>query len=140
MNKNILILILAMGIFNNLFAQKNTVKFKLYNNTEKKYAIEYPENWQVKINNEGVVSIESDDIKGGIYISLYNGITFSDEHMETFILESNNLPDNFRENVLSGTENGIKSWYVSYTDSENNLTCMSMYKRKGINYGLFQLR
>ncbi|MCB0750426.1 MAG: hypothetical protein KDC52_03010 [Ignavibacteriae bacterium] len=131
MNKNILILILAMGIFNNLFAQKNTVKFKLYNNTEKKYAIEYPENWQVKINNEGVVSIESDDIKGGIYISLYNGITFSDEHMETFILESNNLPDNFRENVLSGTENGIKSWYVSYTDSENNLTCMSMYKRKG---------
>ena len=44
MNKNILILILAMGIFNNLFAQKNTVKFKLYNNTEKKYAIEYPEN------------------------------------------------------------------------------------------------
>ena len=131
MNKNILILILAMGIFNNLFAQKNTVKFKLYNNTEKKYAIEYPENWQVKINNEGVVSIESDDIKGGIYISLYNGITFSDEHMETFILESNNLPDNFRENVLSGTENGIKSWYVSYTDSENNLNCMSMYKRKG---------
>ena len=131
MNKNILILILAMGIFNNLFAQKNTVKFKLYNNTEKKYAIEYPENWQVKINNEGVVSIESDDIKGGIYISLYNGITFSDEHMETFILESNNLPDNFRENVLSGTENGLKSWYVSYTDSENNLTCMSMYKRKG---------
>ena len=51
--------------------------------------------------------------------------------METFILESNNLPDNFRENVLSGTENGLKSWYVSYTDSENNLTCMSMYKRKG---------
>jgi hypothetical protein len=101
-----------------------------YKNSEQMYSIDYPENWKVKKNQDGVISIESDKIKGGIYISTHEGITFTDEHMADFILKSNNLPVDFKHKILNGEENGIKSWYISYTDTDNNLTCMSMYKRK----------
>ena len=126
-----------MGIWNNLFAQKNKTELKVYTNSEKNYSIKYPENWNISTNNEGVVSIESEKIKGGIYISAYNGITFPDEHMNSFILESNNLPAEFEKNILNGEENGIKSWYLSFTDPKNNLTRMSAYKRKGENLWFF---
>ncbi|HEY5774029.1 MAG TPA: PsbP-related protein, partial [Chitinophagaceae bacterium] len=132
----ILILIFTMAIWNNLFSQKNITQLKAYINSENHYSIKYPANWKIEKNNEGIVSIESEKIKGGIYISVYNGITFPDDNMKNFILESNNLPAELEENILNGEENGIKSWYVSYTDSTNNLTCMLTYKRKG-NYLLF---
>jgi len=120
-----------MGIWNNLFSQKNTTELKVYSNSENHYSLKYPANWKIEKTNEGIFSIKSQKIKGGIYISVYNGITFPDENMKNFILESNNLPAEFEQNILNGEENGIKSWYVSYTDSTNNLTCMSVYKRKG---------
>ena len=69
-------------------------------------------------------------MKGGIYISTHSGLTFSDDLMVNFILESNNLSEDIEDNILNSEENGIKSWYVSYTDSYKNLTCMLMYKRK----------
>jgi len=72
-------------------------------------------------------------MKGGIYISAYEDITLPDEHFADFILETNDLPVSFKKNISSSLENGIKSWYISYTESTNNLTCMSMYKRKGDN-------
>ena len=120
-----------MGFWNNLFAQKKLIKLSNYKNSEQKYSIDYPENWKVEKNKDGVISIESDKIKGGIYISAYEGITFPNEHMADFILESNNLPVDYKQKILNGEENGIKSWYISYTDPNNNLTCISMYKRKG---------
>jgi hypothetical protein len=120
-----------MGIWTNLFAQKSSTKFSNYKDSEQKYSIDYPESWNVEKNKDGVISIESEKIKGGIYISAHEGITFPDQHMADFILESNNLPVDFKENILNGEENGIKSWYISYTDTNNHLTCMSMYKRKG---------
>ncbi len=129
MNRKILILFISLGIWNNLCAQKSSIELEIYKNFEKHYSIKYPENWKIENNEEGVISIESDKMIGGIYISAYDGITFSDERMNDFILDSNNLPDDFRKNILSGEENGIKSWYISYTDTTNNLTCMSMYKR-----------
>ena len=56
--------------------------------------------------------------------------------MNKFILESNKLPDQYEQNILNVEENDVKSWYVSYADSNSNLICMSAYKRKG-DYLLF---
>ena len=131
MKSKILILIIIMGIWNNLFAQESLIKLSNYKNSEQEYSIDYPGNWKIEKNKDGIVSIESEKIKGGIYISAYEGITFSDEYMADFILESNNLPVDFKQEILNGEENGVKSWYVSYTDPDNNLTFMLMYKRKG---------
>ena len=122
-----------MGIWTNLFAQKNTPELKTYRNSEKKYSIKYPENWEIKTDEDGIVSIEPKNMEGGIYISAYNGITFPDEKMNSFILESSNLSSEYEERIGSGEENGIKSWYLSYSDSNNTLTCMRMWKRKGNN-------
>lgn len=133
MKRKILTLIIIMGIWTNLFAQKSLVKFSKYENSEQKYSIDYPENWKIEKNQDGVISIESDKIKGGIYISAYDSITFPDEFVVDFILESNNLSVDFKQNILNSEENGIKSWYISYTESNSNLICMSMYKRKGNN-------
>ena len=126
-----------MGIWNNLFAQNNKTKLIVYTNYEKNYLIKHPENWKIQQNSDGVISIESENIKGGIYISAYNNITFPDENMNSFILQSNHLPAEFEQNILNGEENGIKSWYLSYTDQKKKLTCMSIYKRKGENLWFF---
>ena len=132
-NRKFLILIFTMGIWTNLFAQKNTAELKTFKNSEKKYSIKYPENWEIKTDEDGIVSIEPKNMEGGIYISAYNGITFPDEKMNSFILESSNLSSEYEDRIGSGEENGIKSWYLSYTDSNNTLTCMRMWKRKGDN-------
>lgn len=106
------------------------MNFKVYNHPKGNYTINYPESWVVKNSND-IVSIESKDFRGGIYISLHNGITLPDENMKTFIIESNNLNSEFEKNIFSGTEHGVRSWYISYTDTENNLICMAAYKRRG---------
>jgi len=122
-----------MGIWTNLFAQKHKTELKIYQNSEKNYTIKYPEKWEIKKDDNGIVSIEPKDMEGGIYISAYNGITFPDEEMTSFILKSSNLTSESEDRIGSGEENGIKSWYISYTEPDNTLTCMRMYKRKDDN-------
>lgn len=118
-----------MGILSNIFCQKSSNDLTIFENIEQNYTIKYPKSWTVKKNNEGIITIESKEKKCGIYISMNKGITFPDEHMEDFIIESNYLPISFKTNILSNKEKGVKTWIVSYTDPNNNLTCMSMYKR-----------
>lgn len=120
MKSGLLIIVIVMGFWTNLFAQKSSIKFSNYKNADQKYSINYPENWKIEKNKDGVISIESDKLKGGIYISAHEGITFPDEHMADFILESNNLPRDFKQNILSGEKNGIRTWYISYTDSDKS--------------------
>tara|TARA_R110002126_G_scaffold291204_1_gene450936 strand:- start:233 stop:694 length:462 start_codon:yes stop_codon:yes gene_type:complete len=120
-----------MGTTTNSCQQKNENEFIIYNDFENNYSIKYPINWKKDKNSEGIVSIEPLKMKGGIYISVYKNITLPEEKMVDFILETNNLTTESEKNILKGEENGIKSWYISYTDSISNLTCMSAYKSKG---------
>ena len=133
MKEKILVLIVAFSFWNSFFAQNTSVELKTYDSFERNYSIKYPKDWKIEKNKDGVVSIESDKIKGGIYISGYSGITFSDEYMTDFILESNSLSTDFKKNIRIKEEKGIKSWYISYTDTKNNLVCISAYKRLGEN-------
>jgi len=120
-----------MGIWTNLFARKNGLtKFSNYKSLDQMYSIDYPESWKVKRHEDGVTSIESDQMKGGIYISAYQNISFPDEHMADFIVDANNLTADFKQQILNSEANGIRSWHILYTDTINNLTCTSMYKRK----------
>ena len=58
--------------------------------------------------------------------------------MKNFILESNKLSPEFEQNIIYGNE--IKYWYLSYTDSQNNLIYMSAYKRREEYLWFFQLK
>ncbi len=132
----IVISILIVGNNSTLFSQRDKTELEVYNSSDNTFIIKYPENWNIENNNEEVISIEPKEMRGGIYISKHNNITFPDEDIKDFILESNQLPKEATSDIIFGEENGIKSWYISYTDTVNNLICMSAYKRKG-SYLLF---
>ena len=133
MRKGILTILIITGFWNSIFSQNDNVELITYENIEQNYSILYPKGWNLKTNTEKITSIESTKFSGGIYVSLYEGINFSDDLMIPFILESNVLPSEFEQNILNTQENGIKTWIVSYTNSHNNLTCISMYKKKEDN-------
>ncbi|GAO44788.1 hypothetical protein [Flavihumibacter petaseus] len=120
-----------MGIWNSIFGQKAPVTLSTYENKEANYSIQYPEGWKIETDEAGVLSITSDKFKGGIFISVREGLTFPDQHMEDLILQIEHLPAEWKPRILHGVEKGIRSWYISYTASDHNLTCMSIYKRKG---------
>ena len=132
----VIYIILIMSLWISLSSQNAKTELKVYTGSEHKYSIKYPANWNIEKTTLGIVCIEPIDMKGGIYITEYSGITLTDHRIEDFILESNHLPDEYASEILKGEENGIKSWYISYTDTENHLTCISTYKKKG-DYLLF---
>ncbi len=128
MKSNAILILIIMGISFSSCEQKNGNEFAVYQNSEQNYSIKYPKDWKIEKKSEGIISIEPTKMKGGIYISAYNNISLPEEKMVDFILGTNNLTPESEKNILTGEENGVKSWYISYTDSINGLTCMSAYK------------
>ncbi len=123
------LILITMGFLSKLFLSSDSTEYLTYTNSEKRISILYPKSWIISENQDGIISIESKEMKGGIFISTYNNINITDSEMPNFILESNELNEDFISNIAENEIDGIKTWIISYTDTTNNLTCMSLYKK-----------